>query len=208
MGSRQLRTWLHEPLRGREGPTRRALAVDALTKRSGAATHADHLRARLEGTVDVDRIAARIALRSARPRDLAGLCDTLAKLGSVRAALADANAAATADDAFAVAPADDLIARADRVARDAPTKRPTCSLRAIQSAPAAMIRDGGVIADGFDASLDELRALASDAGTFLVALEARERARTGIANLRVEYNRVHGYFIEITSAAQSDRGAR
>ena len=70
--------------------------------------------------------------------------------------------------------------------------------RAIAAEPAAMVRDGGVMAPGFDAELDELRGLSENAGQFLLDLEARERARTGIANLRVEYNKVHGFYIEVT----------
>ena len=76
--------------------------------------------------------------------------------------------------------------------------------RAIAEEPAAMVRDGGVFARGFDAELDELRALSENAGQFLVELEARERARTGIANLRVEYNKVHGFYIEVTNG-QADK---
>jgi DNA mismatch repair protein MutS len=72
--------------------------------------------------------------------------------------------------------------------------------RAVAEEPAAMVRDGGVFARGFDAELDELRGLSENAGQFLVDLETRERARTGIANLRVEYNKVHGFYIEVTTA--------
>jgi len=203
MGSRQLRTWLHEPLRGREVPTHRALVVEALTKRAGAATHADHLRVKLEGTADVDRIAARIALRSARPRDLAGLRDALAKLDGLRASLVDTTAGSRAiDDTLVDEAATPFI---DELITALATPHEACDLlaRSIRETPAALVRDGGVIADGFDALLDELRALSSDAGTFLVELEARERARTGIANLRVEYNRVHGFYIEVPSSRAS-----
>ena len=79
--------------------------------------------------------------------------------------------------------------------------------RAIADEPAALLRDGGVIADGYDAELDELRAISRGSDAFLIELETRERARTGIANLRVEFNRVHGFFIEVTQA-QADEGAR
>ena len=77
--------------------------------------------------------------------------------------------------------------------------------RAIAAEPAAQVRDGGVIATGFDAELDELRAIDANCGEFLVALEARERERTGIANLKVEYNRVHGFYIEVTQRARRRR---
>ncbi len=189
MGSRLLRTWLHEPLRERELPTCRALAVEALMERTGAATHADALRVRLEGTADVDRIAARIALRSARPRDLAGLRDALAKLDGLRALLA------AADDRLPLLGRSLLCQLIESLAT--PADASSLLTRAIQDMPAALVREGGVIADGYDADLDALRALSSDAGAFLVDLEARERARTGIATLRVEYNRVHGFYIEV-----------
>ena len=137
-------------------------------------------------TVDVERIAARIALGSARPRDLAGLRDTLARLPAIAATLAEPRSAA-------------------RAPRSPPTRTsirngPSCSTRAIAPEPAAQVRDGGVIAKGYDAELDELRAIDDHCGEFLVALEARERERTGIANLKVEYNRVHGFYIEVTHA--------
>jgi len=72
--------------------------------------------------------------------------------------------------------------------------------RAILPEPATIIREGGVINDGFDTELDELRAIQNNCGEFLIALEVRERNRTGIANLKVEYNRVHGFYIEVTNA--------
>jgi len=192
MGSRCLRTWLHEPLRDRDVPTRRAQAVESLMSRDGATTHAESLHARLAGTADVDRIAARIALRSARPRDLAGLREALVRLDGLRERLA-AIAAPDIDRGAAPTLIDELV-----VALATPRDAVDLLVHAIAETPAAMVREGGVIAAGHDAELDELRALSNDAGAFLVDLETRERARTGIATLRVEYNKVHGFYIEVT----------
>ena len=201
MGSRLLRTWLHEPLRDREVPTRRALAVEALKVRDGASTRAEALHRALSGTADVDRIATRIALRSARPRDLSGLRDALVRLDDLRRRLeaVSVDVRATGIDGSSPSLVDTLIG-------DLATPSATLDLltRSIAEVPAAMVRDGGVVATGHDAELDELRALSTDAGAFLVELESRERARTGIANLRVEYNRVHGFYIEVTHG-QTDK---
>ena len=199
MGSRQLRQWLHEPLRDRELPSRRSLAVEALMSRAGAASHAEALHGRLAGMADIERIAARIALRSARPRDLAGLRDALSRLSALRDALADA-----ARSNEMKSPGDDQRAGSHALIDELITALATPDYafglvtRAIAIEPAAQVRDGGVIAKTFDVELDELRALSENAGAFLVELETRERTRTGIANLRVEYNKVHGFYIEVT----------
>jgi DNA mismatch repair protein MutS len=181
-GSRLLRQWLTHPLRSQDAAGARHAAVvfcreDARARRA--------LSSELARTVDVERIAARIALASARPRDLAGLRDTLARLPGLRAMLA-ANEAP--------------LVRAIEADLDVDPQWAALLSRAIAQEPAAQVRDGGVIASGFDAELDELRAIDGDCGAFLVALEARERERTGIANLKVEYNRVHGFYIEVTNA--------
>ncbi len=195
MGSRLLRHWLHEPLRDHAVPTQRNRAVEALMARTGARLHAGRLHDRLNGSADVERIAARIALRSARPRDLAGLREALARLDELRDGLAAATQVASleAADRTRIPLIATLI---EQLATPADVL--DLLLRAIAIEPAAQVRDGGVIAKGFDGELDELRALSADAGSFLVELEARERARTGIANLRVEYNKVHGFYIEVT----------
>ena len=181
-GSRLLRHWLTHPLRAQQAARARHEAVDAWV---GAPTARVSIARELAQTVDIERIAARIALASARPRELAGLRDTLARLPPIRAALAQNDAAlvaALATDLDVEAQWADLLGRA------------------IAPEPAAQIRDGGVIAAGFDAELDELRAIDENCGTFLIDLEKRERERTGIANLKVEYNRVHGFYIEVTHA--------
>ncbi len=181
-GSRLLRHWLTHPLRSQEGAAARHAAIvagcnDPRGRRA--------ITAELSRTVDVERIAARIALASARPRDLAGLRDTLSRLPQLHSMLAGNDAPLTRELAAGLA---------------VDVQWAALLTRAIAPEPAAQVRDGGVIATGYDAELDELRSIDDTCGEFLVALEARERERTGIANLKVEYNRVHGFYIEVTNA--------
>jgi DNA mismatch repair protein MutS len=185
MGSRRLRHWLHHPLRDAQAAAARHAVIEALLDARLAPRVADGLR----HVPDLDRIAARIALKSARPRELASLRDALPKLEALRAALAPLDAPLARDllDAMAL-----------------PPELHETLARTLMAEPAHSPRDGDVIAAGFDAELDEARALRDNAGQFLVDLEARERARTGIANLRVEYNRVHGFYIEVTHG-QTDK---
>jgi len=185
MGTRLLRHWLHHPLRDREILSQRRDAIGVLAERPDIAAALHRL---LKSCADVERISGRIALRNARPRDLSGLRDTLALLPDLAAALPDDRARLSGLQAA-------LAARPELHALLA---------RAIQPEPASVLREGGVIADGYDTDLDELRALTRDAGSFLLDLETRERARTGIATLKVEYNKVHGFYIEI-SRAQADK---
>jgi DNA mismatch repair protein MutS len=185
MGTRLLRHWLHHPLRDRTVLTRRRNAIGVLAEAADAAAAINRL---LKSCADVERISGRIALKSARPRDLSGLRDTLALLPELAAALPDDRARLSALQT-AIATRTDLHA---------------LLARAIQPEPANVLREGGVIADGYDTDLDELRALTRDAGTFLLELEVRERARSGIGTLKVEYNKVHGFYIEV-SRAQSDK---
>jgi DNA mismatch repair protein MutS len=193
--------------------------------------------------VDVERITARIALRSARPRDLSGLRDTLAQLPQLHSTLAacDSPLVNTLADALqtktvraepnpSVRP-DGTTSHSTRPSKDddqvagyelvegssrsdgepmntrastgsARTDSELVSIlqRSLKVEPSSVLREGGVIADGFDAELDELRGIQTNCGDFLLALEARERARTGIDKLKVEYNRVHGFYIEVTHA--------
>jgi DNA mismatch repair protein MutS len=187
MGSRLLRYWLHHPLRDRAIVQARLNAVATLAGDADAAPYRA-LRDVLKRSADIERITSRIALRSARPRDLAALRDTLAGLPQLAALLSPITDGHLVELAAAAAP-----------------QPQTAQLlaRAVKPEPAALVRDGGVIADGFDAELDELRAIQDNCGAFLLELEARERARSGIANLKVEYNRVHGFYIEV-SRAQAD----
>ncbi|MDR7052324.1 DNA mismatch repair protein MutS [Duganella sp. 3397] len=182
MGSRLLRHWLHHARRDQGIARARHAAIAALGQAdvTGALSHT------LAQVPDIERITTRIALLSARPRDLASLRDGLKQLPALRHAMQRA----LADDGLLAA-----------IHLDTATPEACLDLlhRAVALEPAAMVRDGGVFARGFDAELDELRALSENAGQFLVDLETRERARTGIANLRVEYNKVHGFYIEVTN---------
>ena len=189
MGSRLLRHWLHHARRDQQIAKARHAALNALMRgdaESGLATA-------LAAVPDIERITTRVALQSARPRDLAGLRAGLQQLPSLRNYVAMCNRDADAP-----------LLQSIHAALATPAECLDLLERAIMLEPAAMVRDGGVIARGFDDELDELRALSENAGQFLVDLEARERARTGIANLRVEYNKVHGFYIEVTHG-QADK---
>jgi DNA mismatch repair protein MutS len=181
MGSRQLRRWLARPLRDAKAIGERHDAI-ALLLDAGAHTP---LREVLRSVADVERILARVALRSARPRDLAGLAATLAALPAVAATIAAVEAplirmlAARLGEHGALA---------------------THLAAALVDEPPLTARDGGIFRSGHDALLDELRGLSGNADGFLLDLETRERQRSGIDTLKVGYNRVHGYFIEIGKA--------
>jgi len=181
LGARELRRWLHRPLRDRTTLLARQEAIAALIDTRAYEGLQDLLRE----TADVERILARIALKSARPRDLSALRHTLGQLPALVASLAALGRAALDPVLEQLQPlpqAHHLLASA------------------IAEPPAALLRDGGVIAAGFDAELDELRTLALNADAFLLDFEQRERERTGIPNLKVAYNRVHGFYIELTRA--------
>ena len=181
MGSRLLRRWLHRPLTDIPVLEARHLAIDEL-----CADYAyEQARTALKPIGDMERILTRVALRSARPRDLTRLHSSLAALPPLRAALQGCQ--------------EQRLGELCQQAGDFPE---LCELldRALIDNPPAVIRDGGVIAGGYDAELDELRQLSSNAGDFLLELERRERQATGISTLKVGYNRVHGYYIEISRA--------
>ena len=195
MGARLLRRWLHRPLRDRGVLRGRQQAIAALIESRAFEALREHLRA----IGDLERILARVALRSARPRDLATLRDGLL----AAPALQDIINAIVPDreDRKAVIPARtspaaiaSLNSLVGRIGEHAATAQMLSA--AIVERPPLLLRDGGAIADGYDAELDELRQLATNADQFLVELEARERAVTGIPTLKVGYNRVHGYYIE------------
>ncbi|MFD2191211.1 DNA mismatch repair protein MutS [Pistricoccus aurantiacus] len=186
MGSRLLKRWLNRPLRdrtllgARQGAVQLLLESDALPL----------LHETLKAIGDMERILARVALRSARPRDLARLRDALAALPGLQ---------------------DELLEFAEGTVLDELRQRirPFPELadmlrRALVDNPPVVIRDGGVIAEGFDVELDDYRGLAEHAGDYLVELETRERQRSGLAGLKVGYNRVHGYYIEIPRAQAKD----
>ncbi len=182
-GTRWLRHCLHHPLTDRAPAAARHGAVAALlgTDNDGPL---DRLTHALRGVADVERIGSRIALKSARPRELAALRETLKQLPEIAGLLDDCTGLLhTLRDDLAI-PVDCI----DRLER-------TLAIE-----PPALLRDGGAIATGFDAELDELRAIQTNCGQFLLELEARERERTGIPGLKVEYNKVHGFYIELTHA--------
>ena len=189
MGSRLLRHWLHHARRDQSVARSRHEAIEALAQADATGI----LSSTLAQVPDIERITTRIALLSARPRDLASLRDGLKQLPALRAQVARC-----------FIPGDSCLLREIHDALAPPEACLHLLVRAVAEEPAAMVRDGGVFARGFDAELDELRALSENAGQFLVDLETRERARTGIANLRVEYNRVHGFYIEVTNG-QADK---
>jgi len=182
MGARLLREWLNAPCRSRAVVTARQQAVIALR-----AAYADETLGKPLGACgDLERILTRIALRTAAPRDLARLRDALRALPAIHAAL----------DGLDV---ERLRALARSIGDFAHVE--ALLTRALADELPATLRDGGVIADGYDAALDQLRSVTTNAGQWLIDLEARERARTGIASLKVGYNRIHGYYIESNRSA-------
>ena len=185
MGSRLLRRWLTRPVRDREELAKRHHAVGALVEHGAW----EPVRALLADVGDLERILSRIGLATARPRDLAQLRTALHTVPRLREAIAGADSPRIEELTGENREFPDMAALLDR---------------AVVEAPPVLVRDGGVLAEGYDAELDELRRLSTDADAFLAALEARERERTGAVNLRVGYNRVHGYYIEL-SKAQSER---
>ncbi|AVQ00128.1 DNA mismatch repair protein MutS [Ahniella affigens] len=180
MGARLLRRWLHRPLRTHATLRARQVAIQCLIDRGVL----EPLRDLLRGIGDTERILARVALRSARPRDLSGLRTALNRAPDFATLLADLQCPRL----------DELCGQLGDHAELADWLN-----RALVDEPPVLARDGGVIRTGFDAELDELRELSINADGFLIDLEARERASTGISTLRVAYNRVHGYYIEITN---------
>ena len=185
MGSRRLRHTLHHPVRDIASVRARHDIVESLLQ----VNLATRMLAALTSVPDLDRIASRIALRSARPRELAALRDCAPALMQAAQLAHELSAESARSVATAVSLSPQLVERLTA---------------ALLPEPAFSPRDGDVLQRGFDAELDELRALRDNAGEFLLELESRERARTGISNLRVEYNRVHGFYIEVTHG-QSDK---
>ena len=220
MGSRLLRRWLLEPERARTAAQQRLQAIGLLRQRLQ-----QPLRQALAGAADVERITARLALRQVRPRELVGLAQTLHRAAALAQTLhSGAPTALGAPEPLtpSTTPAElgdlaDCADAATRPSRPLPPllaqlaqqlqPPPGCAellQRALLPEPAALLREGGVINHGHDAELDQLRALQNNCDAFLLALEARERERSGIANLRVQFNKVHGFYIEITQG-QLDR---
>lgn len=185
MGGRLLQRWINRPVRSRGTLNDRLDVVEQVLNGRHHPILEDHFRQ----IGDIERILARVALRSARPRDLARLRDALAVLPDLSGSLSMIDSPRVAALSGACSPMPDL---ADTLQR------------AIIENPPVVIRDGGVIAEGFDDELDELRAISENAAEFLVQLELKEREQTGLSTLKVGYNRVHGYYIEISKAQAED----
>ena len=183
MGSRMLKSWLLEPRRDRTEAQQRLQAIGTLKTNLWQT-----LRGQLKGCADVERITARTALRQVRPRELVALVQTLQKTELLTQHLRGL-------EGYLAHICEDL---------QPPAACAALLTQAIAAEPAALVRDGGVIADGFDAELDELRGIQTNCDAFLLDLEVREKARTGIANLRVQFNKVHGFYIEVTTG-QADK---
>lgn len=180
MGSRLLARWLNRPLRDLDALAQRQETIEDLLEGYRFESCRDHLKQ----VGDMERILARVALRSARPRDLTRLGHSLAQLPLLQQRLAEGTCRARLQTLKVdLAPQHDIV---------------DLLMRAVVENPPMVIRDGGVIAEGYDTELDELRNISSNAGDYLVELEQREREQTGISTLKVGYNRVHGYYIEIS----------
>lgn len=185
MGSRKLKRWISQPQRERETVANRHTTIQALME---SGLHID-LQEILQGIGDIERILARVALKSARPRDLATLRDAFGALPQLHPLLERLDSPLTRSLSMEIGEHPQLHKLLQQ---------------AVIEQPPMLIRDGGVLAEGYDQELDELRSLSQNADQFLLDLETRERERTGIATLKVSYNRVHGYYIEI-SRSQSDK---
>lgn len=175
MGSRLLALWLHHPLRNRAHIRARQEAVAALESQYKP------LQCRLKNIADIERIAARIAVGNARPRDLAALRDSLFALSEIDLS---ANGSSLLETLKAVFPETLPVAETLKVA--------------VMPEPAVWLKDGNVINHGFHPELDELRRIQNHGDEFLLDLEAKERERTGLSTLKVEFNRVHGFYIELS----------
>jgi DNA mismatch repair protein MutS len=194
MGSRQLKNWLLSPERDRTQALQRLAAIAALQDHRTQSYKV--LRDALKGSGDVQRISARVSLRQVRPRELVSLGQALQKALRLQPLIPISSTPAKGETEHSAASPALLI----QIAQDMRVP-PECGAlleRALLPEPAALVREGGVIGHGYDADLDELRAIQNNCDGFLLELEARERARTGIANLRVQFNKVHGFYIEVT----------
>ncbi|WP_422133651.1 DNA mismatch repair protein MutS [Endozoicomonas sp. ALD040] len=185
MGSRLLSRWLNRPLRNLYKLQKRQSILSTI--KSGY--YFEQIQPLLRGIGDIERILARVALKSARPRDLARLRDALNQLPELQSILK------TIDN-------EDIHKLAEAISEH-PQVTDLLS-RAIIENPPVIIRDGGVIAEGFDTELDEFRALSQNAGDYLVELEKREKEKTGLPSLKVGFNRVHGYYIELSRRESED----
>lgn len=186
MGKRLLRRWMRSPLLSMEAIQTRHAAVEELVQQPAVL---ESVRRSLTPVRDLERLLARFSARVATPKDAAGLRDSLAQLPELVRALEAA--------------ASELLgAQRGHAAADLSRLR-THLERGLVDIPPVHTRDGGVFAEGYDAELDRLRSLSADAKQWLAALQAREGQRTGIANLKIGYNRVFGYFLEVAKSQLS-----
>lgn len=185
IGSRLLKRWLNRPLRQQDLLKQRQLAIGELTGKEDC----DSLHSLLKQICDIERISTRIALKSARPRDLVQLRETLSLLPEICAVVRDYQSALINSLSKSIKPLPKLL---------------ELLTNAIVETPPALIKDGGVIASGFDDELDELRALSDNASNTLFQLEQQEKNQSGLSSLKFGYNRVQGYFIEL-SKNQADK---
>ncbi len=181
MGSRLLRRWLNIPLRDKRTLEERQNAIGELIEQY----RFESLKTPLKNIGDLERILSRVALRSARPRDLSRLCSSIAQYPEIQQHLNGTQSPGLTQLASQISEFPDLV---------------TLLGNALVENPPMVLRDGGVIDNGYDKELDELRAISTNAGDYLVKLESQEREKTGLSSLKVGYNRVHGYFIEISKA--------
>ena len=185
MGTRELKRWMQRPLKHQETIQSRHQAVAQLIEMRLFEDIAEHLKS----ISDIERISSRVALMSARPRDLTALVSSLQQLPTLQQMLSNIDS--------------DLIQTLHASIEPVPAAVDLL-LRAVEPEPPLLIRDGGVIASGYDAELDELRGLSQNADQFLLDLEQREQQKSGINGLKVAYNRVHGFYIEV-SKLHSDK---
>jgi DNA mismatch repair protein MutS len=182
MGARLLRRWVQYPLLQAARIQRRLDAVDELTSHE---IERAALRDTLKEVQDLERLNSRINLGIANPRDLVGLRESLARLPKIHGRLENLGAEALQDVRRRIDPMEDVVGLLDR---------------ALQDEPPVTVREGGIFREGYNAELDDLKAASRDGKRWIAALEAEERERTGINSLKVRYNRVFGYYIEVTKA--------
>lgn len=179
MGSRKIRRWVKQPLRDRKILNERLNRIESLI----ASSQTTELQDQLKSIADVERIVTRISLLTARPRDLVALRDSLDAVKGLQSKMQQINDDHLKSLAIGLNPHDDIFQLLQH---------------AIKENPPVVIRDGGVIADEYDDTLDELRNISTDAGQYMLNFETEQQKESGISSLKVGYNRVHGYFIEVS----------
>ncbi|MCX7554075.1 DNA mismatch repair protein MutS [Marinicella sp. S1101] len=179
MGSRKIRRWVKQPLRDRSVLNQRLATIQALIE----SAQVDALQSQLKGIADIERIVTRISLLTARPRDLVALRESLTVVAELKESVDSINGSSLNSIKQALNPHTEIA---------------ELLTTAVKENPPVVIRDGGVIADGYDQHLDELRNISNDAGQYMLDFETEQQEISGISGLKVGYNRVHGYFIEVS----------